>query len=212
MGYLEVKRMEKNITTEEKKIERFVKKSIADRRERKYQINLTPDFADDRSIEFTQGEADDIMEELENKPEKKFSISLPFEYVEILDDIKKRDSKRWKMLKCTRNGIIREAIRKYIMDRGYIVTQEALGFQEVTELMPLLALSKKFKKLSDFPPWVRGHWARADQINTSHAEYIGDDSEEDVNKWFRETFEEIRKEKMGLNEFKKKETVGKLDC
>lgn len=185
--------MKKDNTTEEKKVERFVKKSIDDYKERKYQINLPPEFADDRSIEFTQSEADDLVDKLEDKPEKKFSISLPFEYVEILDDIKKRDSKRWKLFKQTsRSNIMREAIRKYIMDRGYIVTRECLGFQEVVELMPLMALSKKAKKLSDFPPWVRGYWHRTDAMCAARAEYIGDDSDEDVDKWFRETFNEIR--------------------
>ena len=189
--------MKKNKLKEEKKVQRFVKKSIDERKERKYQLYLPHeyDYEEDRSIEFTQDEADDLIEELENKPEKKFSISLPFEYVEILDDIKKSDSKRWKMFKLTRNMIVKEAIRKYIMDRGYIVTREKLGFHEVAELIPLLALSKKAKKLSDFHPWVRGYWMRADQMNTTHAEYIGDDSDEDVDKWFRETFKAIRKKK-----------------
>ncbi len=173
----------------------FFKKAAEEERNRKYRLSLPYDQDDDRIIEFTQGEADDLQEELENNPWRKFTISLPPEYVEILDDIAKRDTKRWELMKITRNRIIEEAIESYIMKRGYIVTREILGFQEVTELMPLMALCKQVEKLRDFPKWVRGYWMRSSTLDASHGEYTGNDSDEEVDKWFRETFKEMRKEK-----------------
>ena len=90
-----------------KEAKHFIKKNIENWRNRKYQLVLSPSYEDNRAIEFTQGEADDLIDELENKPEKKFSITLPPEYLEILDDIARRDSKRWKLVRLSRNNIIK---------------------------------------------------------------------------------------------------------
>jgi hypothetical protein len=180
---------------EKEEVKRFIKKTIEERRNRKYQIFLPAEYEDERTIEFTQGEADDLMEELENKPDRKFSISLPPEYVEILDDMAKRDTKRWKLAKFTRNLIIKDAIEKYILDRGYIVTRKLLNFHEVAELEPLMALCKKAEKLRDFPAWARGYWRRHNLLTASHGEYIGNDSDDVVDKWFLDVFKEMRKER-----------------
>jgi len=54
-----------------------------------------------------------------------------------------------------------------------------------------MALSKNAKKLRDFPAWIRGHWIKQNPFTgpNSWAEYIGNASDEDIDKWFHETFE-----------------------
>ncbi len=59
--------------------------------------------------------------------------------------------------------------------------------------MPLMALCKDVKKISDFPAWVRGYWVRNNPFGYGTTEYIGNDSDEEVEKWFDEAFAELNK-------------------
>ena len=178
--------------------EKGFKRYIEHAKKQKYMLSLPVEYKDDRTIEFTQKEIDDTFDKLTSQSQKKFSISLIPEYVEILDDVVKREKKQWGMVKRTRNGIINEAIREYIIKRGYIVTQDMLCFQELSELEPLMALCKDAKKISDFPPWVRGYWVRSNPFGSGVAEYIGTGNDQEVEKWFNETFAEINKKNKAI--------------
>ena len=144
------------------------------------------------------------MEELDNEPDKKFSISLSKEYVEILDDIVKRDNRTWQM-KMSRNRIIQKALKEYINRRGYIVTKELLGFfQDVSELLPLMALCKNAKKLRDFPTWVRGYWDKSDPFGLFlGGEYIGTADDKEVMEWFRGLYKRVDAEDNSIIKIKR---------
>lgn len=186
------------MTKTETEIRRYIKQQ-KEEQERKQEIFLPPEFDDNRILEFTQQELDDFVEQLESKPPKKFSVTLPSEYINVLDDIAKRDSKRFKFLDTkrfkgialTRTAVIQMAVEHYICERGYLVTTDVLrgyGCGDTSSFIALIALCKGAKKIKDLPSWVRGYWQRLNMLHG--AEYIGDDDDKVVDKWFNDVFSE----------------------
>ena len=170
-----------------------------------YKVSLKKKYNIDKSLEFTEKEAEDLYDDLQKIPKKKFSIILPYEYVEILDDIVHDKSKKFKHIKYTRQIVIKQAISEYIQEKGYLITREAIQYPGDIEMDALLLLSGDVKKLDDFPPWVKGLYRRK-ITPEDEAIYIGDESKEFVKEYFAKSFKEYIKQRRNTNEENTKKT------
>ena len=93
----------------------------------------------------------------------------------------------------------------YFVQKGYLVTREALPYLDDVEMDALLLLSDDVKKLDDLPPWVKG-LHRRNITPDKEAVYIGDESGEFVEEYFAKFFYKLLKQRRNTNEKNTKET------